>query len=143
MSEPVQSDAATHVGQELVTLSRRLRNGARDLYAQSGLTYVEYSLLSLIADNPGITATALAKAASIDKSTASRQLARLRSRDLLLRHPDEAASRSQPLELTRTAEEILAEIRLRSGDAIAARLAEWPAEDLSRFATLLHRYNTA
>ena len=83
MVSPGQPDAAEVVGQELVTLSRRLRNGAREIYAEGGLTFVEYSLLALISDSPGINAAALAKAASIDKSTASRQLAELRRRGLL------------------------------------------------------------
>ncbi|GAB33062.1 MarR family winged helix-turn-helix transcriptional regulator [Gordonia otitidis] len=143
MVSPGQPDAAEVVGQELVTLSRRLRNGAREIYAEGGLTFVEYSLLALISDSPGINAAALAKAASIDKSTASRQLAELRRRGLLRRSPESTSSRSQSLEPTPEALDILGEIRQRSGEAIAARLESWTPEDLDLFATLLHRYNNA
>ncbi|MGV9824342.1 MarR family winged helix-turn-helix transcriptional regulator [Gordonia sp. NPDC003429] len=136
-------DAGTRVGTELVTLSRRLRNGARSIYAESGLTYVEYSLLSLVAAHPGVNAAALAREAGIDKSTASRQLGELRTRGLLRRRQDELSARSQTLELTADGESILDDIRHRSGAAITRLLADWPAGDLEQFASLLHRYNTA
>ena len=103
MASPEQPDAAEVVGQELVTLSRRLRNGARDIYAEGGLTFVEFSLLALISDNPGINAASLARAANIDKSTASRQLGELRRRGLLRRTQDATSSRSQSLEVTQEA----------------------------------------
>lgn len=143
MDSPGQHDAAQVVGQELVTLSRRLRNGARDIYAEGGLTFVEFSLLALISDNPGINAASLARAANIDKSTASRQLAELRRRGLLHRSQESTSSRSQALEPTQEAVDVLGDIRRRSGEAIAARLESWTPEDLELFATLLRRYNDA
>ncbi|GAC49077.1 MarR family winged helix-turn-helix transcriptional regulator [Gordonia aichiensis] len=143
MDSPGQHDAAQVVGQELVTLSRRLRNGARDIYAEGGLTFVEFSLLALISDNPGINAASLARAANIDKSTASRQLAELRRRGLLRRSQESTSSRSQALEPTQEAVDVLGDIRRRSGEAIAARLESWTPEDLELFATLLRRYNNA
>lgn len=143
MASPEQPDAAEVVGQELVTLSRRLRNGARGIYAEGGLTFVEFSLLALISDNPGINAASLARAANIDKSTASRQLGELRRRGLLRRTQDATSSRSQSLEVTQEALDTLSEIRRRSGDAIARRLDAWTQDDLELFATLLRRYNDA
>jgi len=143
MDSPGQHDAAQVVGQELVTLSRRLRNGARDIYAEGGLTFVEFSLLALISDNPGINAASLARAANIDKSTASRQLAELRRRGLLRRSQESTSSRSQALKPTQEAVDVLGDIRRRSGEAIAARLESWTPEDLELFATLLRRYNNA
>ncbi|MGC4934223.1 MarR family winged helix-turn-helix transcriptional regulator [Gordonia sp. DT30] len=143
MDASEQASTAEQVAQELVTLSRRLRNGARQIYGEDGLTFVEYSLLTLVDDHPGISAGALARAASIDKSTASRQLGELRRRDLLRRHHDASSPRTQALELTENARVILGHIRRRSGAEIAARLADWPPQDIQRFAEFLHRYNSS
>lgn len=134
--------AETTVAREMLILSRRLRNGARDIYADGGLTFVEYSLLTLIVTHPGITAAGLAREAAIDKSTASRQLGELRRRGLLERGHGQAA-RGHALTLTGDAEAILANIGDRSAEAIAARMTGWTPDDVATFARMLHQYNNA
>ncbi|MEP9392351.1 MarR family transcriptional regulator [Gordonia sp. VNK1] len=141
MDAESQSTTAEQVAHELVTLSRRLRNGAREIYGDAGLTFVEYSLLSLVADNPGISASDLARAAHIDKSTASRQLGELRRRELLTRSDTHESPRTQALEITDSARAVLDQIRHRSGVEIASRLTDWPTQDIEQFAALLRRYN--
>ncbi|QRY63748.1 MarR family transcriptional regulator [Gordonia sp. PDNC005] len=142
MNEPEQESVVT-VERELTALSRRLRNGARGIYAANGLTFTEYSLLRMVDDHPGTNAAELANAAMIDKSTASRQLGGLRDRGLLARVADGRSARGQRLELTDLARTTLRDIASASEAAISALLVDWPADDVAMFAALLHRYNSA
>ena len=136
-----QQPTAELVAHELVTLARRFRNGAREVYASAELTFVEYSLLCIVADNPGISATAIAGTAHIDKSTASRQLGELRRRGFLTRKPEDAATRTQAIEITEAARDVLAQIQSRIATEITDRLRTWPKNDIDTFAALLSRYN--
>ena len=137
-----KQDVLVTVERELTTLSRRLRNGARAIYEANGLTFTEYSLLRMIDDSPGITAAALAPAAMIDKSTASRQLAGLHDRGLLTRVADGRSARGQRLEPTDLGRSTLVAISTASAAAIADLLTDWPTDDVETFARLLHRYNS-
>ncbi|GAA4660993.1 MarR family winged helix-turn-helix transcriptional regulator [Gordonia humi] len=141
MAEYEQDDLIT-VERELIALSRRLRNGARGIYAANGLTFTEYSLLRIIDDTPGITAAELAVTAAIDKSTASRQLGALRRRGFLAGTADGRSTRGHGLEPTDRAVATLDEISDASATAISALLSDWPPEDIATFARLLHRYNS-
>ncbi|WP_336791667.1 MarR family winged helix-turn-helix transcriptional regulator [Gordonia malaquae] len=142
MNEAGQESVVT-VERELTALSRRLRNGARGIYAANGLTFTEYSLLRMVDDRPGMNAAELASTAMIDKSTASRQLGALRDRGLLARAADGRSARGQRLELTDLARTTLSDIASASEAAISARLTDWPADDVATFAALLHRYNSS
>ncbi|MFT3716932.1 MAG: MarR family transcriptional regulator [Gordonia sp. (in: high G+C Gram-positive bacteria)] len=131
------------VERELVQLSRRLRNGASDIHRERGLTFVEYSLLALIDDHPGIGGAEIAERARIDKSTASRQITALTSRGLVDRRRDADEPRAQRLHLTEDGRDLLDVIRDASSAAIQERLTGWPDDDVAVFARLLHRFNNA
>ncbi|MFT4086239.1 MAG: MarR family transcriptional regulator [Gordonia sp. (in: high G+C Gram-positive bacteria)] len=139
----VDPHTAARAEHELITLTRLLRNGARRIYTRHGLTFAEYSLLRLIDDEPGVNAAGLAAAAMIDKSTVSRQLAGLQKRGLVDRSDDPRSPRSQALTLTPDSRAALDAISRDVGVAISRRFTDWPAEDLTRLADLLERFNAA
>jgi DNA-binding MarR family transcriptional regulator len=89
----------------------------------------EFGLLTLVAENPGITQVRLAAALGLDKSTLSPALARLTERGLLRRDRLASDGRLQALRLAPGAEATLAAMRLRV-EAHEARIgaALTPAE---------------
>jgi DNA-binding MarR family transcriptional regulator len=73
----------------------------------------EFGLLTLVAENPGITQVRLAAALSLDKSTLSPALARLTRRGLLKREKLASDGRLQALRLAPGAETTFATLRAR------------------------------
>jgi DNA-binding MarR family transcriptional regulator len=73
----------------------------------------EFGLLTLVAENPGITQVRLAAALSLDKSTLSPALARLTRRGLLKREKLASDGRLQALRLAPGAEATFATLRAR------------------------------
>lgn len=125
---------------ELIAFSRRVRADAR--YVHPDLSYVDFTLLRIVADNPGVLAGDLADAARIDKSTASRQLTALVRRGLLQR-TGTGGREGKPLELTAEGGRVAAEALAAQQATVAERLADWSASDVAVFADLLARYNEA
>lgn len=99
----------------------------------------EFGLLTLVAENPGITQVRLAAALSLDKSTLSPALARLTRRGLLKREKLARDARLQALRLAPGAEATFATLRARV-EAHEARIgaALSPAEH-AELARLLRR----
>ncbi|BDD80506.1 hypothetical protein TPB0596_02690 [Tsukamurella pulmonis] len=122
----------------IVGLAKRIRSDARFVGAE--VSYVDFTLLFVLNESPGIRAVDLAEAVSIDKSTASRQLAGLERRGLIRRDVDPRNPRSRQLRLTERAERVLAETDREWRRRIAARTADWSSEELRTFATLIDRY---
>ncbi|MET9327304.1 MarR family transcriptional regulator [Tsukamurella sp. NPDC003166] len=122
----------------IVGLAKRIRADARFVGAE--VSYVDFTLLFVLHESPGIRAVDLAEAVSIDKSTASRQLAGLERRGLIRRDADPANPRSRQLRLTERAERVLADTDREWRRRIAARTADWSADELRTFATLIDRY---
>ncbi len=65
-----------------------------------GLSPGEFSLLSMVSANPGITQLALTEVYRLDKSTLSYSINRLRERSLLRRERDQNDGRYYSLQLT-------------------------------------------
>lgn len=125
---------------ELTVFSRRVRADARDVHPE--LSYVDFTLLRIVQDNPGVLAGDLADAARIDKSTASRQLTALVRRGLLER-TGSGGREGKPLELTAEGQRMTAQAQEAQQALVAQRLADWSAADVAVFADLLTRYNQA
>lgn len=123
---------------ELTVFSRRVRGDAREVHPE--LSYVEFTLLRIVQDNPGVLAGDLAEAARIDKSTASRQLTSLVRRGLVQR-TGTGGREGKPLALTGQGARMTAEAQAAQQAQVAERLAEWSPEDVATFADLLTRYN--
>ncbi|MDP0399954.1 MarR family winged helix-turn-helix transcriptional regulator [Tsukamurella strandjordii] len=122
----------------MVGFAKRIRSEARFLHSE--VSYVDFTLLFVLNETPGLRAVDLAEAVSIDKSTASRQLASLERRGLIRRDADPASPRSRSLRLTDRAQEVLADTDREWRRRIAERTADWPVEDVRAFATLIDRY---
>lgn len=125
---------------ELTVFSRRVRADAREVHPD--LTYVDFTLLRIVQDNPGVLAGDLAEAARIDKSTASRQLTSLVRRGLVQR-TGAGGREGKPLELTVQGRRMTAEAQAAQQAQVAERLAGWSASDVATFADFLARYNDA
>lgn len=103
----------------------------------------QFSLLTLIERNPGVSQGALAGSHGLDKSTMSPALAELERRGLLTRDKAETDRRAYALRLTADGATLLDRLRARvdaQERAMAAALA--PGEE-SRFIDMLRRVTRA
>ncbi|MGW3204177.1 MarR family winged helix-turn-helix transcriptional regulator [Streptomyces sp. NPDC001135] len=123
----------------MTTFARRARASAGRMHPE--LSLVSYTLLGHLEEQAGCRATDLAAHYALDKSTVSRQVAALERTGLIERRPDPEDARVQVLHLTRAGREILAQVTRSRRAAFRERLADWPEEDLVRFAAYLERYN--
>ena len=132
--------AVETIQREMTTFARRARASAGRLHPE--LSLVSYTLLSHLEERDGRRATDLAAHYALDKSTVSRQVAALESAGLIERRPDPEDHRVQVLHLTDAGRRILAQVTENRQAAFRERLADWPEEDLQRFAGYLERYNS-
>ncbi|MER5572698.1 MarR family winged helix-turn-helix transcriptional regulator [Streptomyces massasporeus] len=132
-------DAVETIQREMTVFARRARAAAGRMHPE--LSLVSYTLLGHLEEVGGCRATDLAAHYALDKSTVSRQVTALERAGLIERRPDPADQRVQVLHLTRAGRHILAQVTESRRAAFRERLTDWPAEDLSRFAEYLVRYN--
>ena len=131
--------AVETIQREMTTFARRARASAGRLHPE--LSLVSYTLLGHLEEQGGCRATDLAAHYALDKSTVSRQVAALERADLIERRLDPEDHRVQVLHLTDAGRRILAQVTENRQAAFRERLADWPEEDLTRFAGCLERYN--
>ncbi|MFG3586254.1 MarR family winged helix-turn-helix transcriptional regulator [Streptomyces sp. NPDC047990] len=133
--------AVETIQREMTAFARRARASAGRMHPE--LSLVSYTLLGHLEESGGCRATDLAAHYALDKSTVSRQVAVLERTGLIERRIDPDDHRVQVLQLTEAGTRILAQVTESRRVAFRERLADWPAEDLERFAAYLVRYNTA
>jgi DNA-binding MarR family transcriptional regulator len=133
------ADAVETIQRELTVFARRARAAAGRMHPE--LSLVSYTLLGHLEESGGCRATDLAAHYALDKSTVSRQVAALERAGLIARRPDAQDQRVLLLHLTETGRRILARVTESRRAVFRERLADWPAEDLARFADYLARYN--
>ncbi|MGV9428581.1 MarR family winged helix-turn-helix transcriptional regulator [Streptomyces sp. NPDC003656] len=131
--------AVETIHREMTAFARRARASAGRMHPQ--LSLVSYTLLGHLEERDDCRATDLAAHYALDKSTVSRQVAALERDGLIERRHDPEDHRVQVLRLTDAGREILAEVTSSRRTAFRERLADWPEEDLVRFAAYLERYN--
>ncbi|GAA1440264.1 MarR family winged helix-turn-helix transcriptional regulator [Leifsonia poae] len=128
------------VQEELTTIARR--GTARVRRENEALSFVDQSLLSYIAANPGCRAIDIASHFQHNRSTVSRQLGALAEFGLITSADAESGrARGQALRLTPAGE---ASIRTSSETLLTAlteRFAGWSADEIEAFARMLQRYN--
>ncbi|MFJ9243504.1 MarR family winged helix-turn-helix transcriptional regulator [Streptomyces sp. NPDC101776] len=124
----------------MTVFARRARASAGRLHPE--LSLVSYTLLGHLEERDGCRATDLAAHYALDKSTVSRQVAALERADLIERRLDPEDHRVQVLHLSAAGRRILAQVTENRQAAFRERLADWPEEDLARFAGYLERYNS-
>ncbi|MFE9994773.1 MarR family winged helix-turn-helix transcriptional regulator [Streptomyces avermitilis] len=133
--------AVETIQREMTAFARRARASAGRMHPE--LSLVSYTLLGHLEESGGCRATDLATHYALDKSTVSRQVAALERTGLIERRLDPEDHRVQVLHLTRAGRRILAQVTESRREAFHERLADWPKEDLERFAAYLLRYNAA
>jgi DNA-binding MarR family transcriptional regulator len=133
------AEAVEVIQHEMTAFARRARASAGRMHPE--LSLVSYTLLGHLEESGGCRATDLAAHYALDKSTVSRQVSALERAGLIGRHPDPDDHRVQTLHLTDAGREILAQVTRSRRAAFRERLADWPEEDLKRFAAYLERYN--
>ncbi|GHB39609.1 MarR family transcriptional regulator [Streptomyces viridiviolaceus] len=131
--------AVETIQREMTAFARRARASAGRMHPE--LSLVSYTLLGHLEERGGCRATDLAAHYALDKSTVSRQVAALERTGLVERRVDPDDHRVQVLHLTESGRRILAQVTESRRTAFRERLADWPAEDLTRFASYLERYN--
>ncbi|MEV1021031.1 MarR family winged helix-turn-helix transcriptional regulator [Streptomyces sp. NPDC050264] len=134
-----RESAVETIQRELTSFARRARATAARMHPE--LSLVSYTLLSHLDERGGCRATDLAAHYALDKSTVSRQVAALERAGLVMRRVDPDDHRVQVLLPTPAGAEILAQVTVSRRQIFGERLADWPAEDLARFAAYLTRYN--
>ncbi|MFE1327557.1 MarR family winged helix-turn-helix transcriptional regulator [Streptomyces sp. NPDC058735] len=123
----------------MTVFARRARALAGRMHPE--LSLVSYALLGHLEESGECSATDLAAHYALDKSTVSRQVSALERAGLVERRSDARDHRVQVVHLTRDGRRVLARVTERRRAAFRERLAHWPAEDLSRFADYLVRYD--
>ncbi|GGQ42781.1 MarR family transcriptional regulator [Streptomyces mutabilis] len=131
--------AVETIQQELTTFARRARASAGRMHPE--LSLVSYTLLGHLEERGGCRAADLAAHYALDKSTVSRQVSALERIELVERRVDPDDHRVRILHLTEAGRRILAQVTESRRTAFRERLADWPEEDLVRFAAYLERYN--
>ena len=133
------ADAVETIQREMTSFARRARASAGRLHPE--LSLVSYTLLGHLEESDGCRATDLAAHYALDKSTVSRQVAALERAGLIARRQDPDDHRVQVLHPTEAGADILAQVTVSRRQAFRERVADWPEEDLVRFADYLLRYN--
>ncbi|CAO5258892.1 putative MarR-family transcriptional regulator [Frankia sp. AgKG'84/4] len=124
-------------------LQRRTRLG---LYAElvggvgRGLDVTSYPLLSGLARIGPATAVRLGREIGLDRSGTSRYASRLEAGGLLRRAPDPQDARGVLLSLTAEGEKVVAVLRGRLAELLAARLGGWPPAQAADFVAGLERF---
>ena len=128
---------------ELETVSRRAVARAR--HKSAPLSFVEHSLVTFIASNPGCRATDIAADFGLNRSTVSRQLGGLVELGLVESGEGVMADgrRGQALTLTARGHDLLARSVDANRSALADRLKGWTAGEVDALAAALHRLNSA
>ncbi len=84
-----------------------------EIFAEFDVTAVQFSVLTVTANNPGIAQHELATALQVERPRMVPVLDKLVSRGLVVRRQDERDGRSRRIHLTEAGEELLAELHRR------------------------------
>lgn len=128
---------------EVGVLLRRARRFsaqiARDVHPD--LEPGAYSILVRLSGTGGERLTDVAAAFGVGKPTVSRQVAVLEQLRLLDRSPDPLDARAQVLRLTPEGAQRLDRARTARRQRFRELLQQWPEDDVTALADLLHRFN--
>lgn len=99
-------------------------------------------LQTIIRKGP-VTATGLAGLLDMDKATVSRQVAKLRSLQLVEATAAEADRRVTLLTASPAAQTAMDELHAQTAAAYRARFADWGDAELAQLRAMLHRFNAS
>lgn len=138
-----RKDAAQAVERELSVLFGRARSVSLQLAAEvhPGLDAASYALLLHLFDTGPVRAAEIVERTGLDKSTVSRQIARLEELALLERAVDLADGRARIVQLTATGHDRLEAVRQDRRRMLREKFSSWSTEDMETFSSLLGRLN--
>jgi DNA-binding MarR family transcriptional regulator len=136
-------EAFVRLEREIALLLRRSRAISARLAAElhPDLDGAAYGLLALLQDTGPLRASDLVARLGLDKSTVSRQLAKLVDLGLVERVADPDDGRAQVLSPSAEGSARLTRIREVRRSRWEADMADWPAEDVAALGQLLGRLN--
>jgi DNA-binding MarR family transcriptional regulator len=136
-------EAAQAVERALSVLFGRARSFSLQVAAavHPGLDTASYALLVHLYETGPVRAAEIVERTGLDKSTVSRQIARLEELGLLERAVDSADGRARIVQLTETGHDRLAAVRADRRRLLRQRMEDWSTEDMQTFSTLLERLN--
>lgn len=124
-------------------LIHRAQQFAADCYTETAgrsvLTQRQFAVLTTVAENEGLTQTALVRATGIDRSTLADLVARLVSKGLLDRERAPHDGRANLVRITNTGRQILTQLLPSVARADAAILAALPKSKRTAFLDALQR----
>ncbi|GAB3912561.1 MarR family transcriptional regulator [Kibdelosporangium lantanae] len=144
MSTPEQREAAAHdLERELSVLFGRARSVSLTLAAQihPGLDAACYAMLLHVSDIAPVRAADVVERTGLDKSTVSRQIARLEELGLVERVADPHDGRARQVQLTEVGTDRLNKVRADRRARMRAIFDKWTTEDITTFSGLLGRLN--
>ncbi len=147
----VASEAAKASAVELARspshLLHRALQHALDIYVDSAgagaPTQRQFAVLAAVAENEGLTQTALVRATGIDRSTLAELVARMIVKGLLARERSAADARANTVRLTEAGRTALAEAAPKVAEADDRILALLPERDRGRFLSVLSALSAA
>lgn len=134
---------AQRVEREMSVLFGRARSVSLSLASQvhPGLDAASYALLLRCAADCPARAADIAERSGLDKSTVSRQLARLEELGLVERVVDPSDGRARLVQLTDAGTERLHAVREQRRQELRERFTTWSTADLREFGRLLAQLN--
>lgn len=131
------------IEQELTVLIRRARSFSAQMSREfhPDLEPGAYAMLLWLDDVGSARMTEMAAYFGIGKPTVSRQLQLMEKLDLIAREVDENDRRAQRLTLTENGAALVHRARAARRENFKVRMADWPEQDVDRFAELLTRLN--
>jgi len=131
------SELAAHLRQTVARTARRLRQES-----DAGLSPTLQAALATVARHGPLTPSEVAARERVQRPTATKTIAALEARGLVVRTADPADGRSSLITVSDAGRELIERTRTRKDAFLAERLAALPAQDratLERAAVLLER----
>jgi DNA-binding MarR family transcriptional regulator len=113
-------------------LDRAIRRGLEESLRPLGVSWPQYTMLSVLRARPGLSNAQLARRSLITPQSMSEIVLAMEARGLIVRHPDPTHQRVRRAELTPDGELLLAECDLAVNELEAAMLAGLPEGERER-----------
>lgn len=140
-----RADTLRDLETEVGVLIRRVRRviGERARLVHPSLQPASYLILTTIAQDQPVRASAISELFDVDKGAISRQVRHLVDLGLLTHEKDPADARASLLSLTDEARTRLADVTEHRQKQLGEKLSDWSDEALSSFVAELSRYNAS
>ncbi len=126
-------------GYQLRRAQARFFADFRRRMADVPMTPAQYGMLTLIAENPGLSQSALARALGLERSTMVAAIDTLQQRGLVERRPGTRDQRTNALELTDRGTRLMADLAPRIAEHEAHMLAGLSADEKMQLLRLLEK----